>query len=44
MGFLANTRILITGMVSTRSIVYGIAQAMHRVGAELAFSPIQGEH
>src|SRR3989338_2403748 len=38
MGFLANKRILITGMISTRSIAYGIAQAMHREGAELAFT------
>src|SRR5450830_1568770 len=41
-GFLANKRILITGMISTRSIAYGIAQAMHREGAELAFT-YQGE-
>lgn len=42
MGFLANKRILITGMISNRSIAYGIAQAMHREGAELAFT-YQGE-
>ena len=42
MGFLANKPILITGMISTRSIAYGIAQAMHREGAELAFT-YQGE-
>lgn len=42
MGFLANKLILITGMISTRSIAYGIAQAMHREGAELAFT-YQGE-
>ena len=42
MGFLASKRILITGMISTRSIAYGIAQAMHREGAELAFT-YQGE-
>jgi len=42
MGFLANKRILITGMISTRSIAYGIAQAMRREGAELAFT-YQGE-
>ena len=42
MGFLANKRILITGMISTRSIAYGIALAMHREGAELAFT-YQGE-
>ena len=42
MGFLANKRILITGMISTRSIAYGVAKAMHREGAELAFT-YQGE-
>ncbi len=42
MGFLANKRILITGMLSNRSIAYGTAQAMHREGAELAFT-YQGE-
>lgn len=42
MGFLANKRLLITGMISNRSIAYGIAQAMHREGAELAFT-YQGE-
>ncbi|HXU92569.1 MAG TPA: enoyl-ACP reductase FabI [Gallionella sp.] len=42
MGFLSNKRILITGMISNRSIAYGIAQAMHREGAELAFT-YQGE-
>lgn len=38
MGFMANKRILITGMLSHRSIAYGVAQAMHREGAELAFT------
>ncbi len=42
MGFLANKRILITGMLSNRSIAYGIASAMKREGAELAFT-YQGE-
>lgn len=42
MGFLASKRILITGMISTRSIAYGIAQAMHRESAEPAFT-YQGE-
>jgi enoyl-[acyl-carrier protein] reductase I len=42
MGFLANKRILITGMISNRSVAYGIAQAMHREGAELTFT-YQGE-
>ena len=38
MGFLTGKRILITGLLSNRSIAYGIAQAMHREGAELAFT------
>jgi enoyl-[acyl-carrier protein] reductase I len=42
MGFLANKKILITGLISNRSIAYGIALAMKREGAELAFS-YQGE-
>jgi enoyl-[acyl-carrier protein] reductase I len=42
MGFLANKRILVTGMLSNRSIAYGTAQAMRREGAELAFT-YQGE-
>ncbi|MGH8743369.1 MAG: enoyl-ACP reductase FabI [Burkholderiales bacterium] len=42
MGFLAGKRILITGLLSNRSIAYGIAKAMLREGAELAFT-YQGE-
>ncbi len=42
MGFLAGKRLLITGVLSNRSIAYGIARACHREGAELAFS-YQGE-
>jgi enoyl-[acyl-carrier protein] reductase I len=42
MGFLAGKRLLITGVISNRSIAYGIARACHREGAELAFS-YQGE-
>lgn len=38
MGFLANKRILITGLLSNRSIAYGIAKAMKREGASLAFT------
>ncbi len=38
MGFLSGKRALITGVASTRSIAWGIAQAMHREGAELAFT------
>ena len=42
MAFLQNKNILITGLLSSRSIAYGIAKAMHREGAQLAFS-YQGE-
>ncbi|MDX2217612.1 MAG: enoyl-ACP reductase FabI [Burkholderiales bacterium] len=42
MGFLANKKILITGLLSNRSIAYGIAKAARREGAELAFT-YQGE-
>jgi enoyl-[acyl-carrier protein] reductase I len=38
MGFLAGKRILITGVLSNRSIAYGIARACHSQGAELAFT------
>ncbi|WP_321841613.1 enoyl-ACP reductase FabI [Paraburkholderia bannensis] len=38
MGFLAGKRILLTGLLSNRSIAYGIAQACKREGAELAFT------
>jgi enoyl-[acyl-carrier protein] reductase I len=38
MGFLAGKRILITGLLSNRSIAYGIARACHREGAHLAFT------
>ena len=42
MGFLSGRRILVTGMLSSRSIAYGIAKACAREGAELAFT-YQGE-
>jgi enoyl-[acyl-carrier protein] reductase I len=38
MGFLADKRILITGLLSKHSIAYGIAKACHREGARLAFT------
>jgi enoyl-[acyl-carrier protein] reductase I len=38
MGFLAGKRALIIGLATERSIAYGIANAMRREGAELAFS------
>jgi len=38
MGFLQGKRILITGLLSNRSIAYGIARACRREQAELAFT------
>lgn len=38
MGFLNGKRILVTGVLSNRSIAYGIAQACRQQGAELAFT------
>ena len=38
MGFLADKKILITGILSNRSIAYGVARACHREGATLAFT------
>ena len=38
MGFLSGKRAFIVGVATDRSIAWGIAQAMHREGAELAFS------
>ena len=38
MGFLSGKKFLITGVLSNRSIAYGIARACHEQGAELAFS------
>ncbi|HIU83863.1 MAG TPA: SDR family oxidoreductase [Candidatus Aphodousia gallistercoris] len=38
MGFLEGKKILITGIVSNRSIAYGIAKCCYREGAQLAFS------
>lgn len=38
MGFLAGKRALIVGLASNRSIAWGVAQAMRREGAELAFT------
>src|SRR3990172_9432170 len=38
MGFLAGKRILVTGLLSNRSIAYGVAKAARREGAQLAFT------
>jgi enoyl-[acyl-carrier protein] reductase I len=40
MGFLSGKRALIVGLATDRSIAWGIAQAMHAQGAELAFAHI----
>ncbi len=42
MGFLQDKKILVTGLLSNRSIAYGIARAAQREGAQLAFT-YQGE-
>ncbi len=41
MGFLQGKRALIVGLATDRSIAWGVAQAMHAQGAELAFSHIE---
>jgi enoyl-[acyl-carrier protein] reductase I len=38
MGLLQDKTILVTGLLSSRSIAYGIARALHREGATLAFT------
>ena len=38
MGLLSGKRILITGLASNRSIAWGVARAMRREGADLAFT------
>ena len=43
MGFLADKKILITGLLSNRSIAYGIAQACQREGATLAFTYVNDD-
>ena len=43
MGMLAERRILITGVLSNRSIAYGIAKACHREGATLAFTYVNDD-
>jgi len=44
MGFLAGKKVLIAGLLSNRSIAYGIAAAMKREGAELAFTYQMEKH
>jgi enoyl-[acyl-carrier protein] reductase I len=43
MGMLDGRRILITGVLSNRSIAYGVAKACHREGATLAFTYVSDE-
>jgi enoyl-[acyl-carrier protein] reductase I len=43
MGFLADRRILVTGVLSNRSIAYGVARACHREGATLAFTYVNDD-
>ena len=38
MSLLKDKKILLTGVLSNRSIAYGIAKACHREGAQLAFT------
>jgi enoyl-[acyl-carrier protein] reductase I len=44
MGFLAGKKILITGLISDRSIAYGVAKACFEQGAELAFTYQNEKH
>src|SRR5262245_18386243 len=43
MGFLAGKKILITGVLSNRSIAYGVAKACQREGATLAFTYVSAD-
>src|SRR5689334_19852070 len=43
MGFLADRKILVTGVLSSRSIAYGIARACQREGATLAFTYVNDD-
>ncbi|MEO8676691.1 MAG: SDR family oxidoreductase [Casimicrobiaceae bacterium] len=43
MGFLADRKILITGILSNRSIAYGVARACQREGAQLAFTYVNDD-
>ena len=38
MGLLDNKRALVVGVASNRSIAWGVAQAMHREGAQIALT------
>ncbi len=43
MGFLADKKILITGLLSNRSIAFGVARACQREGAKLAFTYVNDD-
>jgi enoyl-[acyl-carrier protein] reductase I len=43
MGFLSDRKILITGLLSSRSIAFGIAKACQREGATLAFTYVNDD-
>ena len=43
MGFLTDRKILITGLLSNRSIAFGVARACRREGAQLAFTYVNDE-
>jgi enoyl-[acyl-carrier protein] reductase I len=43
MGFLADRKILVTGVLSNRSIAYGVARACKREGATLAFTYVNDD-
>jgi enoyl-[acyl-carrier protein] reductase I len=43
MGFLADRKILVTGVLSNRSIAYGVARACQREGAALAFTYVNDD-
>ena len=44
MGLLTDRRILVTGVLSNRSIAYGVARACAREGASLAFTYVNDDH
>jgi enoyl-[acyl-carrier protein] reductase I len=43
MGFLADKKVLVTGVLSNRSIAYGVARACKREGATLAFTYVNDD-
>lgn len=43
MGFMQDKKVLVTGLLSNRSIAYGIAKSLQREGAQLAFTYVNEE-